>query len=150
MHSKAIIGLVNPKSPTNVGSVLRAAGCFGVDEIYYSGSRYTRAAEFTKGHGRIHHSDTQNASKRVALNQSDDLLAECEPAMKIVCVELVEGAKALPSFTHPEQALYIFGPEDGSIPQKIIDAADEVVFMPTKGCLNLAATVNVLLYDRVA
>ncbi len=148
--SKAIIGLVNPKNPSNVGSVLRASGCFGVDEIYYSGERYARAAQYAKGHGRTNHSDTNNAAERIALNQSDNLLNECLPGMKVVCVELVEGAKALPSFEHPEQALYIFGPEDGSIPQAIIDKSDEVVFMPTIGCLNLAASVNVLLYDRVA
>ena len=148
--NKVIIGLVNPKSPSNVGSVLRASGCFGVDKIYYSGERYARAAEFSKGHGRVNHSDTNNASETISLNQSLDLLAEKTLEMKVVCVELVEGATALPSFEHPDQALYIFGPEDGSIPQVIIDEADAVVFMPTVGCLNLAATVNVLLYDRVA
>ena len=51
---------------------------------------------------------------------------------------------------HPEQAIYIFGPEDGSIPQALIDSADHVVYIPTIGCMNLAATVNVLLYDRLA
>jgi tRNA(Leu) C34 or U34 (ribose-2'-O)-methylase TrmL len=147
---KAIIGLVNPKNPSNVGAVLRAAGCFGAADIVYTGTRYARAAAYAKGHGRTSHSDTNNASAHISLNHSDDLIAEREANMKIVCVELVEGATALPSFSHPEQALYIFGPEDGSIPQSIIDQADEVVFMPTIGCLNLAATVNVLLYDRVA
>ena len=34
------VGLVNPKSPENVGSVMRAAGCYGVDEVYYTGNRF--------------------------------------------------------------------------------------------------------------
>ena len=67
-----------------------------------------------------------------------------------MCVELVEGASPLPEFVHPEQAIYIFGPEDGSVPQELIDRADHVVYIPTIGCMNLAATVNVLLYDRLA
>jgi tRNA(Leu) C34 or U34 (ribose-2'-O)-methylase TrmL len=69
---------------------------------------------------------------------------------KIVCVELVEGAIPLPEYQHPENALYVFGPEDGNLKQSIVNQADEVVYIPTVGCMNLAATVNVLLYDRLA
>lgn len=29
------IGLYNPKSPENVGSVMRAAGCYGVASVFY-------------------------------------------------------------------------------------------------------------------
>jgi len=46
--------------------------------------------------------------------------------------------------------MYIFGPEDGTISQAVIDRADAVVYVPTIGCMNLAATVNVVLYDRLA
>jgi tRNA(Leu) C34 or U34 (ribose-2'-O)-methylase TrmL len=46
--------------------------------------------------------------------------------------------------------MYIFGPEDGSLPQSVVDQCEHVVFIPTTGCMNLAATVNVVLYDRLA
>lgn len=59
------------------------------------------------------------------------------------------GATPLPEFHHPEKALYVFGPEDGTISQAVIDKADAVVFVPTVGCMNLAGSVNVLLYDRL-
>ena len=36
------IGLFNPKSPENVGSVMRAAGCYGVNSVFYTGVRYDR------------------------------------------------------------------------------------------------------------
>jgi tRNA(Leu) C34 or U34 (ribose-2'-O)-methylase TrmL len=68
---------------------------------------------------------------------------------RVVCVELVEGAIPFPTYQHPDKALYIFGPEDGTIHLKVIDRADSVVFIPTIGSLNLAAA-NVLLYDRLA
>ncbi len=48
------IGLTNPKSPTNVGAVMRAAGCYQVDAVYYTGTRYDRASAF--------YTDTQNAA----------------------------------------------------------------------------------------
>src|SRR5690606_36379608 len=40
------IGLVNPKSPENVGAVMRAAGCYGADEVYYTGNRFELARRF--------------------------------------------------------------------------------------------------------
>jgi len=47
-----IIGLHNPKSPTNVGAVMRAAGCYNATQVRYNGTRYSRAARFQ--------TDTQN------------------------------------------------------------------------------------------
>ena len=140
--TKVTIGLTNPKSPSNVGSVMRAAGCFGADEVYYTGKRYDIAAKFS--------TDTQNISNKILLEGVESLIDCADPHAKIICVELVEGATCLPDFQHPPNAHYIFGPEDGNLSQDIIDQADEVVYLPTVGCLNLAATVNVVLYDRVA
>lgn len=136
------IGLCNPKSPSNVGAVMRAAGCYGANAVRYSGERFARSAKY--------HTDTKNITEKIPLTHSDNLIAEHPEEMKIVCVELAEGATPLPEFTHPDQALYIFGPEDGSIPQDIINNAHYVVYVPTIGCMNLAATVNVLLYDRLS
>lgn len=136
----AAVGLTNPKSPTNVGAVLRSAGCFQVDEIYYSGQRFERARKF--------HTDTQGANHKVPLLPCEHLEQLGESGVKIVCVDLVLGAVALPDFEHPERAVYIFGPEDGSISQSVIDAADHVVYIPSDGCLNLSMSVNIVLYDR--
>lgn len=136
------MGLCNPKSPTNVGAVLRAAGCYGADAIWYTGERYARAEKYN--------TDTKDRSSQIPLLPMDDLLAPITPDIAVVCVEFAEGATPLPSFDHPKRALYIFGPEDGSISQTLIDRADAVVYVPTVGCMNLAATVNVVLYDRLA
>jgi len=139
---QVFIGLINPKSPSNVGSVMRAAGCYQADAVFYTGQRYARAAKFN--------TDTKSINKKIPLNGIEDIIAAKSTNMKIVCVDLVEGATPLPEYQHPEQALYILGPEDGSIEQSIIDQADDVVYVPTIGCMNLAATTNVLLYDRMA
>ena len=138
----SIIGLINPKSPENVGAVMRAAGCYQADSVAYTGVRYARAAKFS--------TDTKSAVRSIPLTGVDSLLDDLPADVQIVCVELAEGATPLPYFQHPKKALYVFGPEDGSIPQDIADKADHVVYVPTIGCMNLAATVNVLLYDRLA
>lgn len=141
-QATAAIALCNPKSPSNVGAVMRAAGCYGASAIYYSGSRFERAAKY--------HTDTHNVNQTIPLTPVDSFIGLANDQQQLVCIELVEGATPLPEFVHPKHGLYIFGPEDGSIDQAIIDVADAVVYIPTVGCMNLAATVNVLLYDRMA
>ena len=136
------LGLTKPKSPTNVGAIMRAAGCYGVDAVFYTGERYDRAVKLN--------TDTKAVSQNIPLTAVTNLLENIPDKTKIVCVELVEGATPLPEYQHPDNVIYIFGPEDGTISQEVIDRADAVVYVPTIGCMNLAATVNVVLYDRLA
>lgn len=147
------IALTNPKSPTNVGAVMRAAGCYQADHVFYTGKRYAQAAKYNKDTLKT---DTKNVQQKIPLLAVDDfiniseLVENIPTATKLICVDLVEGATPLPHFNHPEQAIYIFGPEDGTISQQVIDCADEVIYVPTVGCMNLAASVNVILYDRMS
>ncbi|GAB56217.1 hypothetical protein GPUN_2102 [Glaciecola punicea ACAM 611] len=136
------IGLLNPKSASNVAVILRAAGCFGVSSIFYTGSRYTHAKAF--------HEDTKKIRNLIPSTAVDDLLSALPQGATPVVIELVEGATPLPAFVHPKNAYYIFGPEDGSVPQHIVNACEHVVYIPTKTSMNLAVTANVVLYDRLA
>ncbi|WP_045860542.1 RNA methyltransferase [Teredinibacter purpureus] len=141
-NSYACIGLFNPKSPENVGSVMRAAGCYGVSSVLYTGKRYDCAKPF--------YTDTQKIYETLPLigvqELEDSVPLGCVP----VAVELIEGAKSLTTYKHPARAFYIFGPEDGTLKKEITDFCEDIVYIPTKGCMNLAATVNVVLYDRLA
>lgn len=149
------IGLIDPKSPENVESVMRLAGNFRVNSVYYSGNRYQRAAKLKPC--------TVDMSRKVSLNIPltqvvdfiDDpiicnTIVDVPDDLKIVCVEFAENAILLPEYQHPKNALYIFGPEDSTISQQVVDRADDVVYIPTVSCLNLSATVSVVLYDRLA
>lgn len=145
-ESKVSIGLINPKSPDNVSAVMRAAGNFRVDSIFYTGKRYPRAL--------MRNPDLPDMSRKVSqsvpLSEVTFMIDDVPADMSIVCVEFAENAIPLPEYQHPPNAFYIFGPEDGTISQDVIDRADAVVYVPTNGCMNLAATVNVVLYDRLA
>lgn len=138
----ACIGLSNPKSPSNVGSIMRAAGCYGVASVFYTGTRYDRAKDFV--------TDTKKVHQDIPLINIDDLRRILPLGCVPVAVELVDGARPLPEYTHPDRALYLFGAEDGSLSQELRDWCEDVVYIPTQGCMNLAATVNVVLYDRLA
>lgn len=143
MHKKsAHIGLVNPKSPANVGMVMRAAGCYEATTVFYSGVRFERAQKFA--------TDTKDAGRKIALVGVENLLDDIPHNATLVAIELIEGATPLMDFVHPDNAYYIFGPEDGSIKKELLDHCQHVVYIPTIGCMNLAATVHVVLYDRMA
>lgn len=136
------IGLVNPKSATNVAVILRAAGCYGVSSVFYTGERFARAKQYNQ--------DTKGMRHKIPTVKVDSLLAAMPVGATSVAVELAENATPLPEFSHPENAYYIFGPEDASIPREIVDACAHTVYIPTFTSMNLAATANVLLYDRLA
>jgi|SRR6185369_15632230 len=138
MRGFAAIGLYAPKVDGNVAGAMRAAGCYGAAMIAIEGARYKRLPE-----------DTQAVSRHTPVVHgilSDLVPVDCVP----VIVELCEKASPLHLFKHPERAFYIFGPEDGSVPDNYISGATQVVYIPTKHCMNLAATVNVVLYDRLS
>lgn len=134
----AAIGLHMPKSALNVGSALRAAGCFGAAMVAVSGQRYRRCA-----------TDTQAAYRHIPLIQGDKLRSlipfDCVP----VAVDLIEGATPLQQYAHPERAFYVFGPEDGTLGESVTSWCRDVIYIPTRHCMNLAACVNVVLYDRM-
>ena len=65
-----------------------------------------------------------------------------------VAVEVRGGSEQLLSFEHPESALYVFGPEDGSIPQALAPRCHRFLVIPTRHCLNLATAVATVLWDR--
>jgi hypothetical protein len=65
-----------------------------------------------------------------------------------VGIEIVEGAEMLTDFEHPKNPLYVFGPEDGNIPQTARRFCHKFVFIPMAHCSNVAAAVYMVLYDR--
>jgi tRNA(Leu) C34 or U34 (ribose-2'-O)-methylase TrmL len=135
----AAIGLYQHKTPANLGGVLRAAGCYGAAMVAYTGNRYP---------GSI--IDTVKAHHIIPLLHPEDLRDvipyDCVP----VAVDLLEGARCLTGYTHPRNAFYIFGPEDSTLGTNVTDWCRDIISVPTRFCMNLAATVNVVLYDRLA
>ena len=123
----------------NVGSALRAAGVYGASFVAASGGRFGSAQ-----------TDTMKHYRHLPLFRPSDLFDlipfDCVP----VAVDLIEGAIPLHEYKHPERAFYIFGAEDATLGKRVLDRCRDVIYIPTYGCMNLAATVNVVLYDRLS
>lgn len=135
------IGLIEPKHVTNIGSVLRAS------YVYDSKMVAIQAASRRSIHSTA---DTPRAYQHVPVLQATNLRDLVPEGATPVAVDLVSGARSLVSFQHPKSAFYIFGPEDGTIPDEVLAWCPVRLMVPTRGCMNLAATVNVVLYDRMA
>lgn len=135
----SIIGLDNPKSSFNIGSAMRAVGCYDSKMLYVSGKRFKK----------IKRTDPQKSWRHYPLTHVEDLLKHVPYDCVPVAVEITEDSECLSSYVHPERAFYIFGQEDGTLGKRITSKCRDVVSVPTKLCMNLAATVNVVLYDRL-
>lgn len=133
------VGLHNCKDNLNIGSALRAVGCYGASFLAVSGSRYERSR-----------TDTGKIYKHTPMFHCDNLRHMIPFKCKTVAIDIVEGAVPLREYSHPERGFYIFGPEDGTLGIDIIRWCDDVVKVDTRFCMNLAATVNVVLYDRMS
>lgn len=137
----AAVGLWHPKDKANVGGTLRAAYCYGAQLVAVEGARNDSVR---------HGTNTFRAWRHIPTLLVDSLRHaipfDCIP----VAVDLIEGAVPLPSYQHPARAFYVFGPEDGTLGRAVLDWCPHRVMVPTRECMNLAATVNVVLYDRVA
>lgn len=139
--------LTDPQFPHNVGAAIRACSCFGVESLLWTGDRMNKTMaeahlsrlpreERMKGYSNV---DWVNAEKPLYM-----LPAKITP----VCVEICEHSECLTTFDHPEDAVYIFGPEDGSVSTMWKHLCHRFVHIPSNHCLNLSAAVNVILADR--
>lgn len=147
--------LINPKQANNVGSILRACSCYGIRQLWYTGTRVDLG--FTKHQRAIKNS---SAGKfRLPREERMKGYAECRiheydrpfdmfPDVVPIAIEILPGTVPLPQFEHPHNALYVFGPEDGSLNGSVLGRCHQFVSIPSRHCLNLAAAVYTVLYDR--
>ena len=135
----AAVAVDSIKNPFNVGGVIRAAQVYDAAMVVLGSQRYKHEP-----------SDAMKGYRHLPVLRMEDIMAavpfDCVP----VAVELVEGAQPLHGYRHPERAFYVFGGEDCTLGARILSRCRDVIQIPTHGPMNLAACVNVVLYDRLA
>jgi len=134
------IGIESPKREFNTGTLYRSAYCLGAHYIFTIGRRY-------------HHTlgDTTKSWRNIpafSFTDAQDFLSHRPFSGQLIAVERTPDAVPLESFRHPERAIYVLGPEDGSISTEIMEACQAVVSIQTKQCLNVAMAGVAVLYDR--
>lgn len=134
------IGMARPKIADNLGTLWRSAVCLDAAFIFTIGARYHKQASDTVKSWR----HIPYFSYRTVEEFAEHIPYDCIP----VAVELTPDAKPLETYSHPRNALYLLGPEDGSLTREELAVCREVVKIDSLYCLNVASAGTVVLYDR--
>ena len=133
------IGIYNGKRTYNFGVLVRTARVFGADFV------------FSVGHRNPSEASSVQAELSIPLFHFDTIelcIASIPVNGRLVCVELAPGATDIRTYEHPEQAVYLLGPEDGALPAAVMRQHDTLI-LPGAYPLNVAMAATVVLYDRL-
>lgn len=136
------VAVWKPKTTDNVGTLWRTANILGASFIAVIAGRYQKQA-----------SDTMATHRHIPLYHFEtfaDFKTHQPSGCRIIAVELCDGACNLVDYAHPEQAVYLLGPEDGSLSPDILAECHSRLVIPGSHCYNLAVAGSIVMYDRVA
>lgn len=137
--------LYNPRYPHNLGAAVRAASCFDVKQVWLTGRR---VADKVLASQRLPREERMKGFADVQIVLEDRPFDYFPRDATPVAVELLNGSENMVTFEHPDNPIYVFGPEDGGVPSDARARCHRRLFIPTKHCTNLAAAVYLVLYDR--
>jgi tRNA(Leu) C34 or U34 (ribose-2'-O)-methylase TrmL len=137
--------LINPKYEHNVGAALRNCAIFDIPQLWWTGHRVT----IDKDRGeRLPREERMRGYKHVTWTRCDTPFDQYDSKIPVVCIELCRGAELLTDFQHPDHAVYVFGPEDGSVDQMVKRHCHRFVCIPANDCANLSVAIGVTLAHR--
>tara|TARA_B100001778_G_scaffold330827_1_gene333966 strand:- start:144 stop:803 length:660 start_codon:yes stop_codon:yes gene_type:complete len=154
------IVLENPKYPRNISMAIRAASCYGWNQVWYTGQRVNlrdpsknlddglgrRRARKAGKQPRLPREERMKLYSHVQVRNYDKPFDHF-PGATPIAVELADGAQMLHHFEWPENPVLVFGPEDGGVSKVSMMHCHARVILPTRACLNLATAVATCLYD---
>ena len=124
------VGAEESASSMNLGNLIRSAHAFGSFVFLVK-------ADYRCPHGALGHVGRPSTSCRSTISPRPRRCS-CPAAVVWSAVELVDDAVDLPSFCHPLNAAYVFGPERSSLSPAMLARCHQVVRIPTVFCIDLA------------
>ncbi|MFQ5729823.1 MAG: 23S rRNA (guanosine(2251)-2'-O)-methyltransferase RlmB, partial [Waddliaceae bacterium] len=131
--------------PQNLGSILRAAECFGVDLVVYSKNRGTDITPVVSkaGSGATEYVRTVKVS-----NLAETLKLFQENDYWVVCADAGEGSQSLYDFPFPNKTLLVLGSEGEGVQRILLRKSDFHINVPMFGnidSLNVSQATAVFL-----
>ena len=136
------IGVENLKRDVNLGTLLRSAYNFGAAFVFTVGRRYVKQA-----------SDTPNTTGQIPCFRFldwNDYFSHQPFDWPSVVIERCSNARCLFEAVHPKKAVYLLGPEDGSVSKEAIERAALCLTIPSKYNPNVSVAGSIVMYDRLA
>jgi len=134
------IGIQNGKTPENLGVLWRTAQNMGASYIFTIGNRYAKQA-----------CDTHHAVKSLPYfhyKTFQDFYNHLPKGVRIVGVELTDGAESIENFKHPKRCVYLLGAEDHGLTNEAIQKSHFLIKLPSVYSLNVAVAGSIVMYDR--
>lgn len=136
------IGVEGISKPMNVGNLLRSAHSFGASFFFT-----VNPTVDVKG---MRDSDTSDAFGHLPFYNFEKPAELILPLKtSLVAVEFLPDAIDLPSFRHPQQAVYVLGPEMGNVSDEMLARCDYKLKIPMKFCINVGVAGALVMYDRL-
>ena len=134
------IGILNGKTPENLGVLWRSAQNLGASFIFTIGNRYAKQA-----------CDTHNAVKSMPYfhyENFEEFYKNLPKGARLVGVELIEEAEFLETFHHPRRCVYLLGAEDHGLSNSAIEKSHFLVKFKSQLSLNVSVAGSIVMYDR--
>jgi tRNA G18 (ribose-2'-O)-methylase SpoU len=136
------IGIYQPKTEENIGTLWRTAYILGAQFIFIIGKKYTRQK-----------TDTTKAWSKIPLFQFENTEAflNSHPySCLLVGIEMDKSAENIHKFQHPQRAIYLLGSEDKGLPKQLKQKCHYLVQLPGESSLNVSVAGSIVLYDRIS
>ncbi|GAB4157605.1 MAG: hypothetical protein Tsb0033_09640 [Winogradskyella sp.] len=134
------IGILNGKTPENLGVLWRTAQNLGASFIFTIGNRYAKQA-----------CDTHNAVKSMPYfhyETFEEFYNNLPKGARLVGIELIDQAEDLETFHHPRRCVYLLGAEDHGLSNEAIAKSHFLVKFKSKLSLNVSVAGSIVMYDR--
>lgn len=135
------IGVYQPKTEHNIGTLWRTAYILGAKFIFIIDGKYSPQS-----------SDTSKAWSKIPFyryKDFDHFYDSLPYATRLVGVEMDEKSEPITTFEHPRRGAYLLGSEDNGLPKKVIDRCHQLIQLPGEQSLNVAVSGSLVIYDRI-
>ena len=136
------IGVYQPKTKENIGTLWRSAYQMGASFIFVIGKRYKKQC-----------SDTYKTYRHIPVFEFStykifkDALYDCIP----VIIEFSKNSLPLKDFSHPQRCAYLLGSEDNGLSAEITKDIKTQVEIESirQPSFNVAMAGTIVMYDRI-
>ncbi|MEX1001112.1 MAG: RNA methyltransferase [Crocinitomicaceae bacterium] len=135
------IGVYQPKTTHNIGTLWRSAYILGASFIFIIDGKYTGQT-----------SDTLKTWAKIPFYKYDDFdhfYKSLPHSTQLVGIEMYENSTPIRTFAHPARAAYLLGAENNGLPEAVLGRCHHLVQLPGSRSMNVAVSGSIVLYDRI-
>ncbi len=135
------IGIYQPKTEHNIGTLWRSAYTLGAAFIFIIDGKYKPQT-----------SDTSKSWSKIPFYRYasfEQFYATLPYSTQLVGIEMSANSQSICTFAHPSRAAYLLGAEDNGLPDLVLEKCHHLIQLPGEVSLNVAVSGSIVIYDRI-